>query len=311
MWPVPQTRRLVRCTPRSFACAARSDDRERCVSLLRGVAGALSALADPQGNELIPLDNEGYDAEQHEQDLLHRRSLRGGMLLNSSELTSLVHLPSASIQLPKLRQKQRRTRAAQAPVLNKPCVLGINEHAETSVAVGLSADQRSRHMQVIGASGTGKSTLLLNMIAQDMEAGDGVAVLDPHGDLIDAVLRLVPPERIDDVILLDPSDDEFPIAFNVLSAHSAMEKDLLASDLVAVFRRLCHELGRSNERGARECDPGDSRKRPRRNARRPSAISGRVAVPEGLPPQRPRPRSRLLLDEGVSAAHRATAGPGA
>jgi len=66
--------------------AARSDDRERCVSLLRGVAGALYVPADPQGNELIPLDNEGYDTERHEQDLLHRRSLRGGMLINSSEL---------------------------------------------------------------------------------------------------------------------------------------------------------------------------------------------------------------------------------
>jgi hypothetical protein len=223
--------------------AARSDDRERCVSLLRGVAGALSTLADPQGNELIPLDNEGYDADQHEQDFLHRRSLRGGMLLNSAELTSLVHLPSSSIQLPKLRQRQRHTRAAQASVLNKPCVLGINEHLGAAVTVGLSADQRSRHVQVIGASGTGKSTLLLNMIAQDMESGDGVAVLDPHGDLIDAVLRLVPPERVKDVILLDPSDDEFPIAFNVLSAHSAIEKDLLASDLVAVFRRLATSWG--------------------------------------------------------------------
>lgn len=223
--------------------AARSDERERCVSLLRGVAGALSTMADPQGNELIPLDNEGYDTEQHEQDFLHRRSLRGGMLLNSGELTSLVHLPSASIQLPKLRQKQRATRAAQAPVLNKPCVLGINEHLGTALTVGLSADQRSRHVQVIGASGTGKSTLLLNMIAQDMKAGDGVAVLDPHGDLVDAALRLVPPERVDDVILLDPSDDEFPIAFNVLSAHSAIEKDLLASDLVAVFRRLATSWG--------------------------------------------------------------------
>src|SRR5439155_23652837 len=74
-------------------------------------------------------------------------------------------------------------------------------------------------------------------------AGDGVAALDPHGNLIDAPLRMVPTERIKVVILLVPSDDEFPIAFNVLSAHSAIEKDLLASDLVAVFRRLSTSRG--------------------------------------------------------------------
>ncbi len=76
-----------------------------------------------------------------------------------------------------------------------------------TVEVRLSAEQRTRHMHIIGASGTGKSTLLFNLIRQDIENGEGVAVLDPHGDLIDRICGVIPPKRIDDVVLVDPSDD--------------------------------------------------------------------------------------------------------
>ena len=86
------------------------------------------------------------------------------------------------------------------------------------------------------------------MIIQDMEAGAGVGVLDPHGDLVDRILGYVPDRRTNDVVLLDPSDEAYPVGFNILSAHSELEKNLLSSDLVAVFRRLAttyavNELG--------------------------------------------------------------------
>src|SRR6185436_8553756 len=100
-----------------------------------------------------------------------------------------------------------------------------------------------RHAHIVGASGTGKSTLLFNLIRQDIENGQGVAVLDPHGDLIDKILGIIPPERIADVVLVDPADDEYVIGFNILSAHSELEKTLLASDLVSVFQRLSTSWG--------------------------------------------------------------------
>ncbi len=124
-----------------------------------------------------------------------------------------------------------------------PLVLGENVHAGAATSVTLSAEQRIQHAHVIGASGTGKSTLLLNMIVQDIEKGAGVAVLDPHGDLVEQVLGYVPEERLDNVILLDPADEEYPLGFNILSAHTTLEKNLLASDLVAVFRRLSTSWG--------------------------------------------------------------------
>src|SRR5439155_21995134 len=107
-----------------------------------------------------------------------------------------------------------------------------------TVGVRLSPEHRTRHCHIIGTSGTGKSTLLFNLIRQDIENGEGVAVLDPHGDLIDRILGIIPESRIGDVVLVDPSDAEYSVGFNILSAHSELEKNLLASDLVAVFQRL-------------------------------------------------------------------------
>ena len=175
---------------------------------------------------------------------MHRQTRRSGMILNSDELTGFVHLPSSAVRSPALMRDTGRTKAAPAIVQQPPgIVIGDNEHNGGTVPVFLTADQRVRHTHLIGASGTGKSSLLLNLIRQDIENGDGVAVLDPHGDLIDQILTVIPAERIDDVVLVNPSDVEFPIGFNILQAHSEEEKNLLSSDLVSVFRRLSTSWG--------------------------------------------------------------------
>jgi len=122
-------------------------------------------------------------------------------------------------------------------------VLGENTHRGKTVTVRLSRELRLRHAYVIGATGTGKSTLLKNLIRQDIEAGKGVGVLDPHGDLVEEILGLIPEKRHRDVVLFDPSDEEFPIGFNILWAHTSREKDLLASDLAAIFRRFSTSWG--------------------------------------------------------------------
>ena len=223
--------------------AAQSPSPERAWRIVQGLGSALASLKDTQGNELIPLTNDDYDDELHEQDLIARASRRSGMLLNSDELISLVHFPSASVRSPKLRRETKRTKSAPALSVGHPLVLGENVHNGRTAKVSLAPTQRLRHMHVVGASGTGKSTFLLNMIVQDIERGDGLAVLDPHGDLIDAVLTRIPEERWGDVVLLDPSDVEFPVGFNILSAHSDMEKGLLASDLSSVFKRLSTNWG--------------------------------------------------------------------
>ena len=222
----------------------RTGSRERSHEIARDLAGSLRVFGNPQGNALIPLHNEDYPFEEHLADVIVRQSRRSGMILNSDELVSFVHLPSSEVRSPALLRDTGRTKAAPSIVREAPgVVIGDNEHNGETVPVFLTADQRVRHTHIIGSSGCGKSSLLLNLIQQDIENGDGVAVLDPHGDLIDQILTLIPAERIDDVVLVNPSDIEFPIGFNILQAHSEEEKNLLASDLVSVFRRLSTSWG--------------------------------------------------------------------
>lgn len=223
--------------------AAQSSVSGQAWELARALGGALSQFSNPTSNELIPLSGDDYGARLQEDDLLARCTHRSGMLLNSEELVSLVHLPSASVRSEKLIRDARKSKAAPAIAVGHRLVLGENIHGGKRSTVTLSPEHRSRHTYVIGASGTGKSTLLLNLIIQDLEHGQGVGVLDPHGDLIDRILGYVPEERLNDVVLLDPADADYPIGFNILSAHSDLEKNLLASDLVAVFRRLSTSWG--------------------------------------------------------------------
>ncbi len=103
---------------------------------------------------------------------------------------------------------------------------------------GILEPDRLRHVWVIGKTGSGKSTLLLRLIAQDLQAGRGVGVLDPHGDLAAAALRLVPKARTNDVAYVDPADRESALAFNILRQGGPhVETSLVASNLVSVFRK--------------------------------------------------------------------------
>jgi hypothetical protein len=104
--------------------------------------------------------------------------------------------------------------------------------------IKIKAADRRGHTYLIGKTGTGKSTLAANMIIGDIRAGAGVGVIDPHGDLIDAIVRHIPTYRTNDVILFDPSDEDFPMGFNILEPTSDEDKQLAVSALVSVFRHL-------------------------------------------------------------------------
>ena len=225
-----------------FAAVARlivlSEEEDRVWSIAESISASLDQISTAAGNALIPLANDGYDDDQHFLDVFRRQTHRTGMLLNSEELTSLVHLPALQVASAKLQRIQSHTKEPPASVRGHPLVFGANLHHGRETPVTLSIDQRVRHMHVIGASGTGKSTFLLNLIVQDIQQGQGIGVIDPHGDLVDQIIGQIPESRIKDVILVDPADEGFPVGFNVLWAHSDLEKNLLASDLVAVFKRL-------------------------------------------------------------------------
>jgi CxxC-x17-CxxC domain-containing protein len=103
---------------------------------------------------------------------------------------------------------------------------------------GIKSDDRRRHMYLIGKTGMGKSTVLENMIVNDILAGHGLAVVDPHGDLAEKVMEYIPQDRVNDVILFNPSDIEYPIAFNVVEQVEPHLRHLVASGLIGVFQKL-------------------------------------------------------------------------
>ena len=201
---------LEKTSSRLFAVVVRlaaiAPDGHRAEHIVRSLAAGLSQFGNPQTNELIPLPIE--DPSRLEQDIVNRTTHRSGMILNTEELASLVKLPGRGVVVASLA-RALPGKAAPWSVRGRGVFLGENSVAGETADVRLSERDRLRHTHVIGASGTGKSTLMVNAILQDVEAGRGVAVLDPHGDLIDEILGRVPEHRTEDVILFDPSDPEY------------------------------------------------------------------------------------------------------
>src|SRR5712691_4261189 len=107
--------------------------------------------------------------------------------------------------------------------------------------VMLDPEERRRHLYIIGQTGTGKSTLLLNLVAQDLAAGEGLALLDPHGDLAEAVLAHIPRDRTNDLVYVNPADAERPIGFNPLSGVPEDLKPIVADGVVSAFRHVWPE----------------------------------------------------------------------
>lgn len=103
---------------------------------------------------------------------------------------------------------------------------------------GIKVDDRRRHVYVVGKTGVGKSTLLENMAIADIEAGRGIAFIDPHGESAEKLLDFVPEERLDDVIYFDPSDMEYPIAFNPMEQVTNEFRHLVASGIMGVFKKI-------------------------------------------------------------------------
>ncbi len=119
----------------------------------------------------------------------------------------------------------------------------INLFAETNYRnarrkFGIKTDDRRRHMYVLGKTGMGKTTLLENMILNDINAGHGVCYVDPHGDTAERLLDFIPPERINDVVYFNPADIEFPIGFNLLEAVEEANRPLVAQGLMGVFKKI-------------------------------------------------------------------------
>ena len=116
--------------------------------------------------------------------------------------------------------------------------LGETTFREERRAFGIRPKDRRHHVYLIGKTGTGKSTLIKNMVIQDLRLNHGVALVDPHGDLVEDILNFIPKTRTNEVVYFNPADKENPVAINILEAKGDDEKHLVASSLISVFRHL-------------------------------------------------------------------------
>jgi hypothetical protein len=178
------------------------------------------------------------------------RVIEDPFVLNVEELATVYHLPNKSVSTPNIYWV--KSRKLEPPTdLPTPkeypdelTMMGKTNFRGIRKTFGIKNTDRRRHIYIIGKTGMGKTTLLENMIFSDIQSGKGVGVIDPHGDLAESVLNYIPSERTNDVILFDPSDRDFPIAFNMLETKDPALNTIIASGLVGIFKKIyAHSWG--------------------------------------------------------------------
>lgn len=160
------------------------------------------------------------------------------VILNAEEMASLFHLPLPTTETPKINWLTARRLPAPVNIPTTGVLLGENVFRGHQTLIHMKREDRRRHMYIIGTTGSGKSILQANMAIQDIRDGEGVAVIDPHGTLVDLILENIPPGREKDVIYFDPSDVERPIGLNILEARNAQEADFAVQEMIAIFYKL-------------------------------------------------------------------------
>ena len=162
------------------------------------------------------------------------------MTLNLEELSSIYHFPLSHMKTPYINWVKTKESAPPSNLPQKgPLFVGnvVFRGEGREVFVG-SREDRRRHIYTIGQTGVGKTSLMREMIRQDIENGEGVGVIDPHGDLIEDTLANIPKERIDDVVLFEPFDTKRPCGLNMLEWSIPEQKDFAVSEMISIFSQL-------------------------------------------------------------------------
>jgi len=174
-------------------------------------------------------------------DFIYRRfNENTSFLLNTEELTSIFHFPLKGTETPNIMWLTAKIAPAPAEVPTEGISLGENIYRGVKRDILMKRDDRRRHTYIIGKSGTGKSVLLANLAIQDIQNGEGVCVIDPHGDLVHDILNRIPPERAEDVIVFSPGDLERPLGLNLLDYDPRYpeQKSFVINEMIGIFDKL-------------------------------------------------------------------------
>ncbi|MEK7588048.1 MAG: type IV secretion system DNA-binding domain-containing protein [Patescibacteria group bacterium] len=220
----------------------------RAKELLHTVGGTFGVYTLGEGNNLAVSEPAFWQKKKLEHAFAARTSDLGPkfQVLTAPELASLWHPPGLALSAIKNISWGAHL-TGEAPE-DLP-IAAVNFFARTEfknavATFGIKKEDRRKHVYVVGKTGTGKSTMIANMAINDMRNGEGLAVIDPHGDLTDILLDFVPSYRINDVVYLDPSDTEHPFHLNPLEVKNPVYRELIASGIVSIFYKLyAHSWG--------------------------------------------------------------------
>lgn len=230
---------IVRCNLRLLASSATLPEAEE---ILNSLKSSFNQFENTLGNNLKWQKSGGGDLRK----LVKNFSFRlfdeaAAMPLNLREITSLVHFHTKALSASEgLKQSRSATAPAPLDTAQDGILLGTNNHRNVPTEIRIGEDDRLRHFYCIGQTGTGKTTLLKEMIIQDMRLGHGVCMIDPHGSDIQDVLANVPKERFEDVIYFDPGYTARPMALNMLEFDERFpeQKTFVVNELFSIFRKL-------------------------------------------------------------------------
>ena len=162
------------------------------------------------------------------------------MLLGTDELVSLFHLPTSVTEIPRLKWLKSHEAAPPTIMPKEGTLIGESKFRGETRPVMISDDDRRRHLYIVGQTGTGKSNFITGLAISDISKGKGVAVIDPHGELIDSILGLIPQERMKDVIIFNPGDLMYPLGLNMLEYDFSRpeEKTFIVNEMQGMFNKL-------------------------------------------------------------------------
>ncbi|MFA5773425.1 MAG: hypothetical protein WC908_02000 [Candidatus Paceibacterota bacterium] len=222
----------------------------RIIASAESIIKSKQILSDIESsfNQFTEADRNGFNFNHPQggdlSKLIHDFSYRMfspdySMPLNLKELATIFHFPYGVVSS---QLKQAKSGIAPAPIEmgEEGIVLGINSYHGKETKIHMTREDRMRHLYVIGQTGTGKTTILKNMIAQDIKNGDGCCFIDPHGTDIQDILSYVPKERIDDVIYFDPAYTARPMGLNMLEYDPKYpeQKTFVVNELMGIFNKL-------------------------------------------------------------------------
>ena len=214
-------------------------DETKANAIFHGIAAGFSQFGAPYRNELE------IDKPKKMNELNYEFSFRSFnekeiMVLNSEELASIFHLPTAFTDVPRIKIVKSKQAPPPLELPQKGTLIGESLYRNERKQVYITDDDRRRHLYIIGQTGTGKTNLMLNMAVADIKAGKGLAIIDPHGEFAGDALGIIPKERYDDVIFFNPGNLEKSLGLNMLEydfAHPE-EKTFIVNEMLQIFDKL-------------------------------------------------------------------------